>query len=197
MTSEEIDAEIVDSAARLFARHGYRQTSLQVIADEVGYSKTGLLHRFSSKEGLWEVVVTDFRTQIATVLDAASTLPLGQARDRAVVDAVLDVAARRPGLVRLMFSLLTLPEDDPDAALLQEAPRVLLAAFGAAPGPDASDVTLDVTLDIDDAVEHDPARAVPLVGALGVLAVSTLLLEKHRQARPLVVQAAMRALGHP
>ncbi|MDQ2757186.1 MAG: TetR/AcrR family transcriptional regulator [Actinomycetota bacterium] len=190
MTSEEIDAEIVDTAARLFARHGYRQTSLQVIADGVGYSKTGLLHRFSSKEGLWEVVVADFRAQIASVTDATVSLPLGEARDRAVVEAVIDVAARRPGLVRLMFSLLTLPEDDPDAALLREAPRGLLAAFGAGPGA-------DLDLDLDDAVVADPERAVPLVGALGVLAVSTLLLEKHQQARPLVVQAAMRALGHP
>ncbi len=192
MTSEEIDAEIVDAAARLFARHGYRQTSLQVIADEVGYSKTGLLHRFSSKDGLWEVVVGDFRTQIATVTLAAEGLPLGPTRDRAVVEAVLDVATRRPGLVRLMFNLLTLPEGDPDAALLQEAPRVLLAAFGARP-----DAVLALDLDVDDAVAVDPARAVPLVGALGVLAVSTFLLEKHPQARPLVVQAAMRALGHP
>jgi AcrR family transcriptional regulator len=188
MTSEEIDAEIVDAAARLFARHGYRQTSVQVIADEVGYSKTGLLHRFSSKEGLWEVVVADFRAQVATVTAAAASLPLGETRDRAVVDAVLDVAARRPGLVRLMFSLLTLPEGDPDATLLEEAPRELLAAFGADHGD---------ALELDDAVAADPARAVPLVGALGVLAVSTFLLEKHEQARPLVVQAAMRALGHP
>jgi len=165
---------------------------LQVIADEVGYSKTGLLHRFSSKDGLWEVVVGDFRTQIATVTQVAGLLPLGEARDRAVVEAVLDVATRRPGLVRLMFNLLTLPEDDPDAALLQEVPRGLLAAFGA--GPD-SVPALD--LDVDDAVAADPARAVPLVGALGVLAVSTLLLEKHPQARQIVVQTAMRALGHP
>ncbi|WP_199725699.1 helix-turn-helix domain-containing protein [Nocardiopsis sp. Huas11] len=49
-TSEQIDAQIVDRAAGLFARHGFENTSVQQIADATGYSKAGVLRRFVTKD---------------------------------------------------------------------------------------------------------------------------------------------------
>lgn len=38
-TSREIDDQILDSAAGIFAVHGFAHASVQQIADAVGYSK--------------------------------------------------------------------------------------------------------------------------------------------------------------
>jgi hypothetical protein len=37
-TSEQIDRAILDTAAHMFASHGYAGTSVQQVADAVGYS---------------------------------------------------------------------------------------------------------------------------------------------------------------
>jgi AcrR family transcriptional regulator len=44
--------EIVDAAARVFARHGYHAGSLRHIAEEVGVTGATLISYFGSKEGL-------------------------------------------------------------------------------------------------------------------------------------------------
>jgi TetR/AcrR family transcriptional repressor of nem operon len=53
-TSKE---EILRKAWRLFHRHGYHDTSLQLIATATGIGKAGLLHHFGSKEGLMRAVI--------------------------------------------------------------------------------------------------------------------------------------------
>jgi len=49
--------QIIDIARRLFARHGYRGTSLNMIAAEVGVSKAALYHHFPDKETLYRSLV--------------------------------------------------------------------------------------------------------------------------------------------
>lgn len=49
--------QIIDAARRLFARHGYRGTSLNMIAAEVGVSKAALYHHFPDKETLYRSLV--------------------------------------------------------------------------------------------------------------------------------------------
>ncbi|OWT73584.1 MULTISPECIES: TetR/AcrR family transcriptional regulator [unclassified Achromobacter] len=49
--------QIIDEARRLFARHGYQGTSLNMIAAEVGISKSALYHHFPDKETLYRSLV--------------------------------------------------------------------------------------------------------------------------------------------
>ena len=49
--------EILRRAWRLFHRHGYFDTSLQMVATATGLGKAGLLHHFGSKRGLMEAVI--------------------------------------------------------------------------------------------------------------------------------------------
>lgn len=48
---------IVEASLRRFADHGFRATTVQQIADDVGISKQRLLYHFSSKEELHRAVV--------------------------------------------------------------------------------------------------------------------------------------------
>lgn len=50
-------AELRAAALELFARDGYSATSLQDIADRVGYAKANVLYHFGSKQGLFEAAV--------------------------------------------------------------------------------------------------------------------------------------------
>jgi hypothetical protein len=54
-------------------------------ADAVGYAKTGLLHRFPSKEALQQAVIDRAVTEVRAIAAEALTLPPGAARDRVVV----------------------------------------------------------------------------------------------------------------
>jgi AcrR family transcriptional regulator len=48
---------ILDSAAKVFGRHGYKLTSMELVAQECGLTRQALYHRFESKEALFRAVV--------------------------------------------------------------------------------------------------------------------------------------------
>ncbi|MGF3056978.1 TetR/AcrR family transcriptional regulator [Microbacterium sp. YY-01] len=50
--TEQFRLDVLDAALRLVAEHGFDAATLQLIADEVGRSKAGVLHHFGSREGL-------------------------------------------------------------------------------------------------------------------------------------------------
>jgi AcrR family transcriptional regulator len=63
--------EVVDGAAREFARRGYDQTTVQQLADALGIAAGGIYHYFTSKEQLL-IAICDELTD--PLLDAAQTL---------------------------------------------------------------------------------------------------------------------------
>lgn len=98
--SADIDEQILDIAAGLFAVHGFDRTSLKQVADAAGYSKTGLLHRFSSKQALMDgvqaLVVRKLDELEAATTDAVSAGPIS------AVSAIIDGALDYPGLVQFL-----------------------------------------------------------------------------------------------
>jgi AcrR family transcriptional regulator len=48
---------ILDSATELFGQHGYRLTSMELVAQECGLTRQALYHHFDSKEALFRAVV--------------------------------------------------------------------------------------------------------------------------------------------
>jgi AcrR family transcriptional regulator len=186
-TKQEIEDEILEAAAALFARHGFRETSVQRIADAVGYSKTGLLHRYPSKEALQAAVTDRALVRLRQVADDVAGLPPGAGRDRAALTGIAQLALTGPGMVRLLLSgLLGEPGDDPGrdglAGALEEVGCGVFAAFAV--DPDA-----------------DPGRALRVIGALGALAVARIALqEKALAAEETVladlVEISYDALGH-
>jgi AcrR family transcriptional regulator len=176
---QQIDDEILETAASLFARHGFRQTSVQRIADAVGYSKTGLLHRYPTKEALQAAVIDRSLAELRAITAVVTDLPPGPDRDRAALNGVAHLAVRRPGSVRLLLSGLLGEKDDDMGQALEEVGAGVYEAFSVDP-------------------QADPARALRVVGALGALAVARIaLLEVDLGGPAELVEIAFDALGHP
>jgi AcrR family transcriptional regulator len=65
---------ILQSAATLFGRHGYQQTSMQQIADDVGLLKGSLYHHYQSKqEILFEITRGPLEELVQQVTSIAAT----------------------------------------------------------------------------------------------------------------------------
>lgn len=178
-TKQQIDDEILAAAAHLFARHGFKETSVQRIADTVGYSKTGLLHRFPTKEALKIAVIERCVEQIHDTGAGVTTLPAGPQRDRAVLTGLAQLAVAQPGMVALLLSsLLAEPESEIGQALAVIA-QTLAEAFG-------------------DDLHADTARALRITGALGAVAVASLALGDHLtpDAPARLAEIGFDALGH-
>ncbi|BBH68124.1 hypothetical protein ACTI_48090 [Actinoplanes sp. OR16] len=176
-TKQQIDDEILDTAAGLFARHGFKETSVQRIADTVGYSKTGLLHRFPTKEALQTAVIDRCVEQIRDTATGVSDLPVGPERDRAVITAIAELALDQPGAVALLLSSL-LSEGESKRAL-EVVGEAISEAFG-------------------DAFLCDETRALRVAGALGALAVGSVALRDQMTPALTAVLAEVGydALGH-
>ncbi|MBB2944219.1 AcrR family transcriptional regulator [Actinoplanes lutulentus] len=179
-TRQQIDDEILDAAASLFARHGFRETSIQRIADTVGYSKTGLLHRFPNKEALQHAVIERCVNQVRDIATGVSDLPVGPERDRAVITAVAQLALAQPGVVALLLSSLVSEPESEMGQALREIGEAITAAFG-------------------EEFLCDPPRALRKVGALGAIAVASVALRDvlSPDAMAGLVEVGCNALGHP
>jgi AcrR family transcriptional regulator len=180
-TKQQIEDEILETAATLFARHGFKETSIQRVADAVGYSKTGLLHRFPTKEALQAAVIERALDDLRVIAAEAEGRPVGPERDRIVITGVARLAMERPGAVALLLSGLM---SAPDGEALQETGAAIFAAFGVA--------------DPDCVAEQDLPRLVRIVGALGALAVTTVALHDKLTPAALadIVEVSYDALGH-
>jgi AcrR family transcriptional regulator len=180
-TKQQIEDEILETAATLFARHGFKETSIQRVADAVGYSKTGLLHRYPTKEALQDAVIDRTLTEMRAIAGQADGLPVGPERDRTVITGVARLALERPGTVALLLNGLM---SAPDSEMLQQVGAVIFAAFGIA--------------DPECFADHDPARLVRIVGALGALAVNAVTMQDKLTPATLadIVEVSYDALGH-
>lgn len=180
-TREQIDNGIVDLAAALFARHGFKQTSVQAVADAAGYSKAGLLSHFPSKELLQDAVVEHCVEGAEKVVEMVGGLEPGPQRDRAAIEALVAYANERPGCLALLLSAVGPHADSVAGERLEPAKRRMLVAFGPC-GPD------------------DTNRGVRVAAALGALSVTSLVINQHGEMTPdlqtLVAGAAYDALGH-
>jgi AcrR family transcriptional regulator len=85
--------EIIAVAAELFSHAGFKGTSLQDIASEVGCSKATLLYHFDTKEAILAALVAPAAAELAELNARLAGLDGGTARE-AAIDGFVDLVLR-------------------------------------------------------------------------------------------------------
>ena len=177
-TMDELRAEMVDAAAALIARQGIANTSVQQIADAVGYSKQALLHHFSSKAVLHEAVIEAALAEISSLTAAIGRAPAGIERDRVAVGLSIDLTYRWPGLASYCV-VLAEREHEMDPRL-SAAAASLSAAWGITRGTSETRVIQVITAS----------------SGLTSAAIAAVRADRRREWRDVIARVALNALGH-
>ncbi|MEU6428666.1 helix-turn-helix domain-containing protein [Microbispora sp. NPDC046973] len=128
-------ADILDSALRLFAAHGFRGTSLQDIATDAGCSKASLLYHFTNKDAILTELLAPVGPEFAELEGRLAALD-GEEAARAAVAGLVDLSLRFRLQVKILLqdvdALICRPEL-PDVDGLTERLTDALSGRSAAP----------------------------------------------------------------
>lgn len=141
---EQTRRRILEAAEELFARYGYSDTSLDVIAEQVGMHPPGIFYYFPDKWALYEAVASDAVAELERVMVAALALDRPpEERMLGWASGWVDLLATRPGLANLLLresanpDPSTMPRAIPEAGQrAQAAMRDLLREIQPDPHPD-------------------------------------------------------------
>jgi AcrR family transcriptional regulator len=166
--------EILRVSAERFARSGYKGTSLQVIAADVGCSKAALLYHFATKDAILLALVAPAAQALADLLAHVEDLD-GADAQVAAIDGFVDLVLRFRREVTLIFQVIPQFLQEPAFADVRPLTDELCAAFaGRSP---------------------DPATCIAAAVVLGGIAAVAIDDERDAAAlRPALVAVARRAL---
>jgi AcrR family transcriptional regulator len=146
---------LTEVAVDLFTWHSFAGTSLQMIADEMGFTKAAIYYHFRTREELLAAVVEPIFEQLSAIITAAESqrsaaaradhMLLGYAELAVANRALVSVLACDPSVTTLLRDqphwselinrqLALLAGDVPDAGGLIKA-TVVLAGISSAVGP--------------------------------------------------------------
>lgn len=87
MTVERSRA-IVEAAVVRFVRHGYRRTSMDDLAADLGIGKGTLYLSFASKAAMFDAALAEMQASMIDRAKVAAAMPKGAERDAAVLQAL-------------------------------------------------------------------------------------------------------------
>ncbi|WP_342355827.1 TetR/AcrR family transcriptional regulator [Mycolicibacterium duvalii] len=128
---------LIDTAVALFTRHTFAGTSLQMIADHIGFTKAAIYHHFRTREQLLLAVLEPLLSELGTVLDEAELKRSPQARAAHLLTGYSGIAVRNRGLVGVLAtdpSVATALEARTDWTELIERQLKILAEVEPGPG---------------------------------------------------------------
>lgn len=178
-TAAEIDEAVLDATAALVARRGARETSIQAVADATGFSKTGLLRRFASKDTLIDAALQQCVRLTGGVHSRVAGIGDDRDRDTATIAELVDLALRHPGWAQVVLASIPPITDDRLRPGLTEIGALVSDMFRLDEGAGL-------------------ARRARIVGALGVLVTLALTYEEQTSAevaRPLIIEVCGATLG--
>lgn len=145
---------LIEVAIDLFTRHSFAGTSLQMIADELGFTKAAIYHHFRTREQLLDAVIGPIQDRLREVIEEAEGLRGTHARadhlltgfaELAVSHRAVPVLAADPAVALLLransdwndlierqLALLSVDEPAPAGAVRAS---VVLAGIAGASGP--------------------------------------------------------------
>jgi AcrR family transcriptional regulator len=136
---------ILDAALGLFSEHGFEGTTLQQIADRLGFTKAALYYHFPSKDDLLRALNEPAVTDCEMLLDAYEKLPDTPARRRKFVEAYLEFLMRhRRWIAYVIRDLATLAH--PALRAGTQARRERMEALLAGPERDDFNATIQAAI---------------------------------------------------
>ncbi|RKR86469.1 TetR family transcriptional regulator [Micromonospora pisi] len=170
MTRNHTREDILSEAARLFARAGYKGTSLHDIAVAVGCSKATLLYHFSSKDALLAALVEPAIQELRALDTRLATLD-GESARAAAVDGFVDLVLRYRRQVTLVYDSLQATEIPRFAGIDALSERLVRAFAGHSPDP-VDDIAARVVLSgiCTVVIEHADPDGIDLRDALTTVA---------------------------
>lgn len=105
VTGEERRRLIIESAAKLFSRHGFRGTTTREIARAVGVSEATVFKHFATKEDLYSAII-EAKAQTHEILETVSTVAAGRddaAFLRSLAHELIARTTKDSTLMRLLF----------------------------------------------------------------------------------------------
>ncbi len=146
---------LLDVAMTLISRHGFAGTSLQMIADELGFTKAAIYYHFRTRDQLLVALMEPILHQIRRVVDTAESQRTPRTQMDAMVEGFAGVVAKNrtlaavvvfdPGVHRVLQlqpdwgdliarQLALLMQDDSSAAGIIRATALMTGLAGAATG---------------------------------------------------------------
>jgi AcrR family transcriptional regulator len=101
-------SRILDIALELFSEHGFDGTTLQQIADRLGFSKAALYYHFRSKDDLLQALLAPAMTELEELLDAHESEPDTPGERRRFLEDYLDYLLGHRPLIAYMSSDLAI-----------------------------------------------------------------------------------------
>jgi AcrR family transcriptional regulator len=182
----EIDHAILDVAAGLFATHGYAHTSVQQIADAVGYSKPGLLHRFGSKEALHRAALAEVADTVQAIVGHATAHSAEPDQVHQVLELIARKALERPGMVQMMLAAFEPGSEEPGTE------EIKASGYQLVDGLDQPHSTPTERLRVVLAI-----RLIVTAAMTQSSPVDTALHVDHDELVPLLVELSARVMGAP
>ncbi|MCV7175488.1 TetR/AcrR family transcriptional regulator [Mycolicibacterium sphagni] len=95
---------LIDAAITLFIRHSFAGTSLQMIADELGFTKAAIYHHFRTREQLLTAVLEPIIDRLTAVVDDAERQRGVHARADRMLNGYARLAVESPMLISVLAS---------------------------------------------------------------------------------------------
>ncbi|SEH03612.1 DNA-binding transcriptional regulator, AcrR family [Nonomuraea solani] len=121
---------------RLFTRHSFAGTSLQMIADELGVTKAAVYHHFRTREDLLTTVVEPVLEQLRGIIGTAETKRTPHARAEHLLTGYVALAVEHRAVVAVFATdagAIEMLCAQPETSDLVDRQMALLA--GVTPGP--------------------------------------------------------------
>jgi AcrR family transcriptional regulator len=93
---------LIEVAVDLFTRHSFAGTSLQMIADELGFTKAAIYHHFRTREQLLAAVLEPILDELRAVIESAEIRRTPHARAEHMLSGYAGLAVRNRGLVAVL-----------------------------------------------------------------------------------------------
>lgn len=95
-------ARLVEASVRLFTRHGFAGTSLQMIADELGFTKAAIYYHFRTREQLLTAALDPVLQQMRRIVDEAEKHRGAHTRADHMVRGYAELAVHNRALVSVL-----------------------------------------------------------------------------------------------